>query len=75
MFFKKKRKPASDALNTAYKRRSNSTAYIILDKAHPVVKVVRDDATGIIVVEVYKEGIKKPVDVYVYSEVCFGKAD
>ncbi len=67
--FKKKRKTVSNTLNIAYKRRFNSTAYAILNKAHPVVRVVRDDTTGIITVEIYKEGVKKPVDVYVYSEI------
>lgn len=73
--FKKTRKALPNALNIAYKRRFNSIAYTVLNNAHPVVRVISNDVTGTVTVEVYKEGVKKPVEVYVYSEVCDGKSD
>lgn len=50
---------------------SENSRYIIVTtfkNRKPVTKTIADKLTGSVVVEVYKEGVKTPVESYVYNK-------
>ena len=56
-------------VNVHYKETDKKVTVVTLQNRSPVVRTITDKRTGITVVEIYKEGNKKPVETFVYSDV------
>ena len=75
--FKRKKKVniKKSGLTVSYLRRFNSVSYTIYSNSHRASRVIHNEVTGTVTIEVYKEGVKKPIEVYIHNEVANGKAD
>lgn len=56
-------------LSVQYSENAREIIVTVFKNRKAVTRTVTDKSTGLTVTEVYKEGIKKPVERYVYNRV------
>lgn len=56
-------------LNVDYYEDSKIVSVTVLRKRKTVSKTITDKSTGVTTVNIYKEGVKKPVETYVFNNI------
>ena len=56
-------------LTTQYSEDARKTVVTTLKDRKPVTKVTTDKITGLTTIEVYKEGVKFPIERYVHNKI------
>jgi hypothetical protein len=56
-------------ISTEYSEDRNSIFVTVFQNRKPIVKVVTDKKSGITTTSVFKEGIKKPIEHYVFNKI------
>lgn len=57
-------------LTTQYSEDARKIVITTFKDRKPVTKVITDKCTGLTAIEVYKEGVKFPIESYVYNRIC-----
>ena len=56
-------------ISTEYSEDRNSISVTVFRDRKPIVKTVTDKKSGITTTSVFKEGIKKPIEQYVFNKI------
>lgn len=56
-------------ISTEYNEDRNSISVTVFRDRKPIVKVVTDKKSGITTTSVFKEGVKKPIETYVFNKI------
>lgn len=56
-------------ISTQYSETAREVIVTVYSNRRVVTKTITDKHTGLTIVEVYKEGVKAPVEKYVYNKI------